>query len=122
MSSILENLMAQQIRQAGLPKPIMEYAAIPGRRYRWDFAWYFPSEIKEVDGIMEYRSELKLLVEIQGGVYIKAAHSTGKGIERDLEKSSLAAVHGWYTMGFSGNQIKSGLALKLLQQFFKKRR
>jgi len=102
MSSILENLMATQIRQAGLPKPQREFVAIPGRRYRWDFAW----------------TDQKLLLEINGSTFCVGGHSTGVGLDRDYEKSSLAAVHGWFTMSFSGKQVKSGLALKLLQQFF----
>lgn len=37
--SALEEMFALQCEQAGLPAPLREYAAVPGRRYRWDFAW-----------------------------------------------------------------------------------
>ena len=102
MSSIPENLMAQQICDAGLPKPEREFVAIKGRRYRWDFAW-----IKH-----------NLLLEIQGGVFIKGAHSTGLGIERDCEKMCLAAINGWQTMSFTTRQVKSGWAIEMLKAFF----
>lgn len=106
MSSILENLFAQQIRQAGLPKPEREFVAVKGRRYRWDFAW--PSE--------------GLLVEINGAIWVKGAHSSGIGLERDYEKMAVAAIHGWHQMSFSGGQIKSGFALKMVQEFFENQR
>jgi len=36
--SHLEDTLASHIKLLGLPEPIREYVAIPGRRFRWDFA------------------------------------------------------------------------------------
>jgi hypothetical protein len=59
---------------------------------------------------------------VNGGTYapIRCGHSSGVGLDRDYLKSSLAAAHGWLTMSFSGKQVRSGLALEVLQLFFER--
>lgn len=92
-----------QIRMAGLPDPVREFKAILGRRFRWDFAW----------------PEHKLLVEVQGGIWQRGGHSTGKGITRDAEKLNLASLAGYRSLAFTADQIRGGQALAWLQQFFR---
>lgn len=103
MRSKLELALAFQIRAAGLITPVVEFKAIPARRYRWDFAW--PGQ--------------KLLVEVQGGIWAKGGHSTGKGITRDAEKSNLATLAGYRCITVTGEQIKSGQALRWIQSALK---
>lgn len=91
----LEEMFALQCEQAGLPTPLREYAAVPGRRYRWDFAW----------------PEARVLVEINGGTYAHMGHSTGPGIARDYEKSNLAMLAGWRTFVFDRRMVEAGTAL-----------
>ena len=93
--SALEELFALQCEQAGLPTPEREYAAVPGRRYRWDFAW----------------ADARVLVEINGGTYAHMGHSTGTGIARDYEKSNLAMLAGWRTFVFDRRMVEAGTAL-----------
>lgn len=102
MSSNLEEALAFQIRADGLPVPEREFVAIPGRRFRFDFGWPDPA--------------YKLLCEVQGGVFIKGAHSTGVGITRDAEKAALAAVHGYRLIPVTAQHIKSGMALKWIRE------
>jgi very-short-patch-repair endonuclease len=45
-----------------------------GRRFRFDFA------------LIDH----KLLIECDGGLWIKGAHNTGTGIQRDRDKDELA--------------------------------
>ena len=78
-ASELENTFAMQLDAVGLDGYVREYQAIPGRRFRFDFAWL----------------EQRLLVEVNGGTYTQGAHSTGQGIARDYEKANLAVLQGW---------------------------
>lgn len=68
-------------RANGLPRPDAEVTIIPGRRFRYDFAW----------------PAFRIVLEVQGGVYMrgKSGHSSGTGIARDQEKLNRATVEGW---------------------------
>ena len=105
MSSALENLFAMQLDSAGLTGYVREYQAIPGRRYRFDFAF--------VSG--KWQGKM-LLIEINGGTYTKGAHSTGQGIARDYEKANLAVLHGWRVLTFDGKAVKSGEAVETIRK------
>jgi len=96
----LEEMFALQCEQAGLPTPVREYSAIPGRRYRWDFAW----------------PEARVLVEINGGTYAHMGHSTGTGIARDYEKSNLAVLAGWKVFAFDRRMVEGGAALAVVSK------
>lgn len=102
MSSILEDTLLYQIKALGLPEPIREYRAIPGRRFKWDFCWDDEDQ--------------RLLVEIQGGTYVKSGHSTGKGIARDMEKLNLATLAGWRVMQFDRKMIENGTAVEMIKK------
>ena len=102
MTSSLEDLFAFQLDSAGLTSYIREYQAIPGRRFRFDFAWTEPHH--------------RLLVEVNGGTYTKGAHSTGRGIARDYEKANLAVLQGWRVLSFDGKAIKSGEAVEVVRR------
>ena len=97
MTNPLEEMFALQVKLEGLPEPVREFMAIPGRRYRWDFAW--PDQDKRV------------LVEINGGTYAHMGHSTGPGIARDYEKSNLAMLAGWRVFVFDRRMVEAGTAL-----------
>ena len=106
--SKLEETLAWQIKVCGLPKPEREYVFLPGRRYRADFAWPAP--------------KVRLIVECQGGLWLrKGAHSSGTGIRRDYEKSNCAQLDGWVYLQFTADQIKSGLAVQVIESFIRGR-
>lgn len=98
--SALEAELALQIRALGLPEPVREYRAIPGRKFRYDFCW----------------EKERLLVEVNGGTYTKGAHSTGQGIARDYEKANLATLDGWRVLMFDGKAVKSGVAVEVIRK------
>jgi len=102
MTSALENLFAMQLDSAGLTGYVREYQAIPGRKFRFDFAFIQP--------------EHRLLIEINGGTYNGGAHSRGVGLNRDYEKGNLAVVHNWRVLSFDTKQVKSGAALEVVEQ------
>ena len=97
--SKLEDTLASQIKMAGLAEPIREFTAIPGRKYRFDFAW--PNHL--------------LLCEVQGGTWGQGAHSSGAGISRDCEKTILAQQLGYKVFPVTSEQIRQGQALRWLQ-------
>lgn len=100
MTSALENLFAMQLDSAGLTGYVREYQAIPGRKFRFDFAF-----LRE-----------RLLVEINGGTYNGGAHGRGVGINRDYEKGNLAVVNNWRVLSFDTKQVRSGAALEVVEQ------
>jgi len=63
----------------GLPAPTPEYRIVPGRRFRWEWAW----------------PEHEVALEIQGGVWIGGKHGRGSGVVKDHEKMNLAVLAGW---------------------------
>ena len=104
--SELESELALQFRLAKLPPWECEFEAIPGRKFRFDFA-FVPQG---------------LLIEVQGGVWGKrgqggpAAHSGGMAANRDAEKANLATLRGWRVLQLTVNQIRSGQALRWVQE------
>ena len=98
--SELEELLAFQMRAAGLPEPEREYRFHEKRRYRADFAW----------------PDHRLLVEVEGGIWRgKGGHNTGRGILRDIEKGNLAASNKWLLLRFAPEHINSGDALTTIE-------
>ena len=87
--SELEVMLSQQLDLLRLPAAVREYQAIPGRKFRIDFAW--PDRF--------------IGVEVQGMV-----HRIKGRFLRDTEKSCLHILHGWRVLPVSGNDIRSGRA------------
>jgi len=103
MISALEDTFAFQLDAAGLTGYVREYAAIPGRKFRFDFAF-----LRE-----------RLLIEINGGTYNGGSHGRGVGINRDYEKHNLAVINNWRVLSFDTKQVKSGAALQVTEQLLK---
>lgn len=66
-----------------------DYKFLDDRKYRGDFV----------------HPESKVIIEIQGGIWIKGGHSTGRGIQRDCEKFCLAASRGWVVFPLTSEMI-----------------
>ena len=97
----VEDLLESQMQEAGLVGFVREYQAIEGRRFKWDFAFV----------------EDRLLIEVQGAVWVKGGHSTGVGITRDCEKFSIASANKWFTIPVTTDHVKNGKALEWIKQF-----
>jgi hypothetical protein len=113
MTSSAEILLAEQLRQAGIPFE-QEYRFAPPRRWRADFrAW-------GADILGSWGSEV--LIEIDGGGYYVAPdglpgrHSRGKGMEDDAEKQSAAAILGYRVIRATPRQVENGTALSWIRQ------
>jgi len=94
-----ELALLQQIRAVGLPEPIREFVFLPGRKYRADFAY----------------PDVRLLIEVEGGVYGTGGHSTGRGITRDIEKGNAAVLEGYRVIRCSGEHVTSGQCLTWIE-------
>lgn len=92
-----ERELAHQLTLAGIPF-LQELCPIPGRKFRFDFACH------------------NLLIEVQGGIWVRGGHSTGTGISRDCEKLNLAVLEGWRVFHVTPQHIKSGEALAWIQK------
>ncbi|WP_151965469.1 DUF559 domain-containing protein [Acinetobacter soli] len=76
-----------------------EYKFHPERNWRADF-WITGS---------------KILVEVEGGIWSGGRHTRGKGFIADMEKYNAAAILGFKVLRFDTQQVKSGLAIKQIE-------
>ncbi len=98
----LEDELARQLDNAEIPYE-REFFAIPHRRFRWDF----------------HILGTNLIIEVQGGIFVKGGHSTGVGIMRDSEKHNLAMLAGYRDLLVNKTTIKSLQALHWIQEAIK---
>lgn len=105
MASSAEEMLARQIELNKLPAPMREWRFHPKRRWRFDFGWL----------------QFRLAVECEGGTWSGGRHVRGKGYEADLEKYNAAALLDWLVLRFTPAQVRSGVALSLIQEAIKLR-
>lgn len=97
-----EEAFALQIRALKLPTPVREYVFAPPRKYRFDYAW----------------PDIKMAVEIDGGIWTKGRHTRGKGFEADCLKIALAIQNGWRVYRFSTGQVNKMVAIDFIEKEF----
>lgn len=88
-----------------IPTPETEYKFHPTRNWRFDYAW--PNQ------------DLKIAVEIEGGIWVRGAHTRGKHFLSDCEKYNVATSLGWEVYRFTPDQLKTGYAQTFMKQVFK---
>jgi len=81
-----ELLFWRYCRMFELPLPTSQYVAIPGRRFRFDFAW--PAQ--------------RVLVEVQE----ETAHGKWRKQSQDAEKLNLAQLQGYIVLQFTGTMLR----------------
>lgn len=96
----LADALLQQIRLSSLPTPEREYRFAPPRRWRFDLVW--PGH--------------KLAVECDGGVFTAGRHTRGRGYTADCDKLNAATVAGFRVLRFTAEHIRSGKALKVIEE------
>ena len=104
--SAAEDLLAWQIKAAGLPEPVRQYYyAKPARRLRADFAWLLPPP-------------MGMLLEVQGGIFLRrgGAHGSITGILADIDRLNTAMLYGWRLFRVTPQMIESGEALQLIER------
>ena len=95
-----EDLLAFQIKAAGLPEPVRQHYYAPPRKLRADFAWL------RAPG---------LLVEVQGGIFNRRAHGSVTGVLADIDRLNAATAAGWRVLRFTPEMVRDGSALTLIE-------
>lgn len=101
--SKLEDLLAFQIKAAGLPHPSRQVAFGDsiGREWVLDFAWLaVPS------------SPAGLAVEVDGGILTRGRHVRPLGREEDMVKDAALMAAGWRVLRVSETMVKGGWAVR----------
>jgi len=102
--SDLEHELLLQLRAVGL-NPKRQYQFHPQRKFRADFAW----------------PEHRLIVEVMGSTWIpNTGHTSGRGIQRDYEKSNLAQLMGYTYLQFTRKDIEDGTALSTIEEVIRR--
>ena len=103
--SDIEELFAFQIRTAKLPEAEREHKFHGRRKWRLDFAW----------------PDMKLAVEIEGGVFSGGRHTRGTGFEADCEKYNCLSEMGWTLLRYTPRFVRNGEALKQVESVIRQR-
>jgi hypothetical protein len=85
---------------AGLPMPIAEYRFAPPRRWRFDYCW----------------PDLKLALEVQGGIFTRGRHTRGAALLREHEKLNAAAALGYRVLFVTPQQLQDGEAVRIARE------
>ncbi len=89
----LAELVKLNLRE--LPGYEQEYIFHPTRKWRFDYSW----------------PELKVALEIHGGVFSNGRHTRGVGFSEDKVKMNSAQLLGWLVIEATTTQVKSGQML-----------
>src|SRR5262245_59284346 len=92
------DVLEEQIRALGLPRPTREFKPLQDRRFRLDLAW--------VDRM--------LFAECDGGEWSRFV-ARRHGNAKDCERWNTLTLAGWTGLRFVGSQITNGEALKVLE-------
>lgn len=119
-------LLMDQIAEASLPEPAMEYRFVQERKWRFDLCWPDKMVALEVDGgsygrtITCHNCGQIVKMPLQDGrqvvVRLGGRHNSGIGFEKDREKWAHAVIMGWRIVGVTPNMIIDGRALSYLRQ------
>lgn len=90
-----ERALETQLRQTGATGFLREYVFDPARRWRLDFAW----------------PDLRVGVEVEGGIWTGGRHSRGAGFEADCAKYNEAAIQGWLVLRMTTAMVDDGRAV-----------
>lgn len=83
-----------------LPGHKKEIIFHPKRKWRFDYAW----------------TELKVALEIHGGVFTNGRHTRGKGFTEDKVKMNTAQLLGWIVIEATTAQVKDGQMLNWITE------
>lgn len=96
----MEEAFALQLRAHKIPYA-REIRFHPDRRWRFDFVVF----------------GRQVAVEIEGGTYTGGRHVRGSGFAGDCEKYNEAQRLGWTVLRFPSQQVKTGEAIRYVEQF-----
>lgn len=62
--------------------------------------------------------EAGLIVEVEGGSWVRGSHVRGKRFESDCEKYNELELRGWTLIRVTTNMVSDGRALSYIERFF----
>ena len=80
----------QRLHNIELSWPEREHVFAPPRRWRFDFAW----------------PELKLAIEIDGGIWSGGRHTNGAALVKQYDKQNAAAIRGWRVLRLTDRHLR----------------
>lgn len=83
----------------GIPAPVAEFRFHPTRKWRADFAW----------------PDAKVLLEVEGGIFIQGRHSRGTGMQKDMEKYNNAALLGYRVLRCTPKTLTDPATFEMLR-------
>ena len=82
---------------------VSEYKFDSERKWRFDYS----------------HPDLKIAIEIEGGVWNRGRHLRGQGFINDMEKYNKASADGWTLFRFSTQQVEEGYVISYLIDYLK---
>ena len=89
-----------------LPGYKKEHIFHPTRKWRFDYAWL----------------DIKVALEIHGGVFTNGRHTRGAGFTEDKVKMNEAQLLGWIVIEATTKQVKDGQMLNWITQAIESRK
>jgi hypothetical protein len=103
----LSDTLLAQMRMIGLPEPKREVRFHPTRKWRFDLA--YPNRF--------------IAIECEGQSFgspdEQSRHTSHAGFRNDCDKYNFAALAGWKVLRFTTDHIKSGRALRTIEEALK---
>lgn len=96
-----EELFVGQYKNTALPILEREHRFHPKRKWRFDFSIV----------------DLKIGIEIEGGIWMKGSHTRMHGYQDDCNKYNEAQALGWKVFRFTSDDIKKDRAIKFLWNY-----
>jgi very-short-patch-repair endonuclease len=100
---VADELFLRLLKAKGLPVPIPEYRFHPTRKYRADYCWPLH----------------RLILEVDGGIWVQGRHTRGAGWLKDTEKMALAAILGYRWMRATPQMLRGPQLLGWLAEALK---
>lgn len=108
-NSIGRSIAAKTILEAELKKVISFVSEHKFHKVRkWRLDYFIP--------------ELKIGIELHGGVYTNGRHTRGTGFTEDREKMNEAMIAGIMILEFTSEQVKNGKAMVMIKSAIETRR
>lgn len=104
---LLPEILTALLQEANLPKYEIEteYIFARPRLWRFDFAI----------------AELRLAIEIEGGIYTSGRHTRGKGYHSDMIKYRTATYLGWDVVRYTPDEVNKAQTYEEIINFIKKK-
>lgn len=101
--TVVEELMASQLHDAGLAPFQQNAYFIRGRKFQADFWW----------------PEKRIALEVDGGVWMpRSGHTSGAGYTSDRERDVEALLQGIITVRYTSDQVRNGYAISTFKRIF----